>query len=177
MLELIKTGLYEEFYTDFKNVIVAFLEPQTYGRSPLENSSFIASSANPDDTVHGTGFVARLSGASAEFLSMWKIMLSGQKPFKFIDNELVLSFEPALPGWLFNEEGRLSFNFLGKVRVTYINPKKIDTYKIDISKQSILITLDDETKVRIDGNIIEERYAKLLREGRAKNIEITFLYE
>ncbi|WP_448376633.1 cellobiose phosphorylase [Fervidobacterium sp.] len=177
MLELIKTGLYEEFYTDFKNVIVAFLEPQTYGRSPFENSSFIASSANPDDTVHGTGFVARLSGASAEFLSMWKIMLSGQKPFKFIDNKLVLSFEPALPGWLFNDEGRLSFNFLGKVQVTYINPKKIDTYKIDISKQNILITLNDETKVRIDGNIIEEKYAVLIREGKAKSIEVTFLYE
>lgn len=177
MLELIKTGLYEEFYEDFKNVIVAFLEPQVYGRSPFENSSFIASSANPDDTVHGTGFVARLSGASAEFLSMWKMMLSGQKPFKLIDNKLVLSFEPALPGWLFNDEGRLSFNFLGKVRVTYINPKKLDTYKFDISKQSILITLNDETKVQIDGNIIEEKYAKLLREGKAKSVEVTFLYE
>ncbi|WP_203636793.1 cellobiose phosphorylase, partial [Thermobrachium celere] len=67
MLELIKSGLYKEFYSDFKNVIIAFMDPSVYGRSPLENSSFIASSANVDESIHGTGFVARLSGATAEF--------------------------------------------------------------------------------------------------------------
>lgn len=177
MLELIKNGLYEEFYEDFKNVIVAFMDPEVYGRSPLENSSFIASSANPDEKIHGTGFVARLSGASAEFLSMWRIMLAGLKPFKFINGKLFLSFEPILPGWLFDEEGKVSFNFLGKVKVTYLNPKRLDTFKFDVSKQRISLTTTTGEKIEVANNLIEEPYAKLVRDGKIESIEITFLYD
>ncbi len=61
--------------------LVPFLDPQTYGRSPLENSSFIVSSAHPDESLHGRGFVARLTGACAEFLSMWVFMMAGPQPF------------------------------------------------------------------------------------------------
>lgn len=177
MLELIKNGLYEEFYEDFKNVIVAFMNPEVYGRSPLENSSFIASSANPDEKIHGTGFVARLSGASAEFLSMWKIMLAGQKPFKFIDGKLFLCFEPILPGWLFDEEGKVSFNFLGKVKVTYVNPKKFDTFKVDITKQKVKLKTKNGEIVEIDGHLVPEPYAKLVRDGKIESVEVSFLYE
>lgn len=177
MLELIKNGLYEEFYEDFKNVIVAFMDPEVYGRSPLENSSFIASSANPDEKIHGTGFVARLSGASAEFLSMWRIMLAGQKPFKFINGKLFLSFEPILPGWLFDEEGKVSFNFLGKVRVTYVNPKRLDTFKFNISKQRVKLMTTAGEKVEIENHLIEEPYAKFVRDGKIESVEIIFLYE
>ncbi|MGC9771518.1 cellobiose phosphorylase [Fervidobacterium islandicum] len=177
MLELIKNGLYEEFYEDFKNVIVAFMNPEVYGRSPLENSSFIASSANPDEKIHGTGFVARLSGASAEFLSMWKIMLAGQKPFKFIDGKLFLCFEPILPGWLFDEGGKVSFNFLGKVKVTYVNPKKLDTFKVDITKQKVKLKTKNGEIVEIDGHLVPEPYAKLVRDGKIESVEVSFLYE
>jgi len=47
MLELVKKGLYEEFYQDFKKVIVAFLDPGVYGRSPLENSSLLLVAHTP----------------------------------------------------------------------------------------------------------------------------------
>lgn len=54
-------------FEDLKNALPPFMDPSVYGRSTLENSSFIASSVNPDESMHGRGFVARLSGTTAEF--------------------------------------------------------------------------------------------------------------
>lgn len=172
MLEVLKAGLYDEFYSDFRNVFVPFLDPKVYGRSPLENSSFIASSANPDETLHGSGFVARLSGATAEFLSIWWLMLVGESPFKFKNGKLTLEFKPALAGWLFNEEGKISFKFLGKCTVTYHNPQKIDTYKLNSAKSVILKT--DSGEVKFDGGVIPEPYSKMVRDGLVKSIDVMF---
>ncbi len=172
MLELLKAGLYEEFYSDFKNVFVPFLDPQMYGRSPLENSSFIASSANPDETLHGNGFVARLSGATAEFLSIWWLMLVGNSPFKFENGKLTLEFKPVLAGWLFDDEGKISFKFLGKCTVTYHNPQRIDTYKLSSAKSVILKTASEE--IKFDGGVIPEPYSKMVRDGLVKSIDVIF---
>ena len=57
------------------------MDPDVYGRPPIECSSFIASSAHPDKTIHGQGYLARLSGSTAEFLSMWNLMMMGAQPF------------------------------------------------------------------------------------------------
>ena len=78
LLSLLKAGLYDEFFSEIKTSLIPFLDPAVYGRSTLENSSFIASSVNPDPHVHGRGFVARLSGSTAEFLSMWITMMAGK---------------------------------------------------------------------------------------------------
>ncbi|MCD6196230.1 MAG: cellobiose phosphorylase [Staphylothermus sp.] len=172
MLELIRNGLYDEFYQDFKNVIVAFLDPTTYGRSPLENSSFIVSSAYPDETLHGTGFVARLTGANAEFLSIWKNMFIGDKPFIMNNGELLLTFKPALPGWLFDEEGKVSFNFLGKCMVTYHNPSKKDTWKLDLNKSRIILHLRDGESIEVNGNTIRGELALMVRNGEVKAIDV-----
>ena len=42
ILELIKNELYEEFFEDIKTAMPPFMNPEVYGRSILENSSFIA---------------------------------------------------------------------------------------------------------------------------------------
>jgi len=148
MLELLRNELYTEFYQDFKNVIVPFMDPEVYGRSILENSSFIVSSANPDPSIHGNGFVARLSGATAEFINILMFMNVGKKPFSLNENgELQLQFNPALPGWLFTKtaqkkrlllsnkwqdveipENSYSFMFLGDILVTYHNKNLKDTF-------------------------------------------------
>ncbi|MEJ5256625.1 MAG: cellobiose phosphorylase [Fervidobacterium sp.] len=172
MLELLRSGLYDEFFEDFKNVMIAFLDPAIYGRSPLENSSFIASSANPDEKVHGTGFVARLSGATAEFLSIWRIMMAGKNPFRVDNGKLVLVFEPVLPGWLFDENNKISFKFLGNCTVTYVNPDRLDTYKVDYSKQRVTLFLNDGERISLSGGLIEEKYAKMVRNGKVDRIEI-----
>ena len=64
-----------------------------YGRSTLENSSFIASSVNPNPDVHGRGFVARLSGSTTEMISMWIQMMMGGKVFTYEDGKLALNFD------------------------------------------------------------------------------------
>jgi len=81
LLEVLRAGLYEEFYSDFKNCLVPFLNAKQYTRSILENSSFIVSSVNSDKSLHGAGFVARLSGSTAEIIHMWLIMNVGLRPF------------------------------------------------------------------------------------------------
>merc|ERR1712216_50137 len=104
-LELLRGGLFAEYYESIKTGVVAFMDPVTYGRSPLECSSFIVSSAYPDKLAHGQGFLARLSGSTAEFLSMWNTMMAGSKPFEFDGSNLTLELKPALASWLFNEKG------------------------------------------------------------------------
>ncbi|MBU3810072.1 MAG: hypothetical protein H9893_00230, partial [Candidatus Niameybacter stercoravium] len=119
LLELLRSGLYEEYFASLQNTLVPFLDPQVYGRSILENSSFIASSANPNEKIHGRGFVARLSGSTAEFLHMWQIMMIGENPFTVEDGELTLSFAPALPAYLLPSDEPVKCKFLGDIEVNY----------------------------------------------------------
>ncbi len=85
LFELLRNGLAEDYFTEMKHGIVAFQDPKVYGRSTFENSSFIASSRFPDARVHGTGFVARLSGSTAEWISMVFYMGLGAQPFGILE--------------------------------------------------------------------------------------------
>ena len=119
LLELLKSGLYEQFFQAFRDAAIPFLDPERYGRSPLENVSFLASSANPDPSVWGQGFVARLSGSTAEFLHIWQLMFFGPAPFRWEGDSLRLVFEPAVPDYLMPGDGVIEAAFLGGVRVIY----------------------------------------------------------
>ncbi len=79
LLSVLKSGLYNDFYQDIMTNLVPFMDPIIYGRPTTENSSFIASSVNPDAHIIGQGFFARLSGSTAEVLSMWLYMFVGKK--------------------------------------------------------------------------------------------------
>lgn len=175
LLEILKAGLYDQFFEEIQTSMVPFMDTATYGRSPLENSSFIVSSAHPDSSLHGKGFVARLSGSTAEFLSIWHIMMVGSNPFSIQDNELQLRFRPALPGWLFTEEGILSFMFLGSCQVTYNNPERKDTYSKGIGFQQIKLTFDDGKDAIIKTDFIPAPYAEMVRSGKVPAIEIIFM--
>lgn len=122
LLELLKNGLYDCFAKDFYNAAVPFLDPSVYGRSTLENVSFIASGANPDKRMWGRGFVARLSGSTAEFLQMWQIMFFGADPFRQTETGIQLSFQPFIPDYLMPEDGCVTAMFLGHIPVTYHAP-------------------------------------------------------
>jgi hypothetical protein len=135
MLETLRSGLANEFYEDLKRGLVAFHKPEVYGRSPLENSSFIASSRFPDARAHGVGFVARLSGATAEWISMVLHMGLGATPFRVVDGALRFEPRPTLADWLFtakDTEGipANSFGFMlfGHTWVVYENPQRRDTF-------------------------------------------------
>ena len=70
ILSMIRAGICPEFYDTITRALIPFLVPNMYGRSTLENSSFIASSVNPNPDIHGRGFVARLSGSTTEMLPL-----------------------------------------------------------------------------------------------------------
>lgn len=172
-LELLRGGLYEEFFEEIKTGLVPFMDSGVYGRSTLEAASFIVSSAFPDKSLAGTGFLARLSGSTAEFLSMWAIMMCGEAPFTLDKSgDLQLQLSPVLPGWLFTEEGTVSFKFLGTTVVTYINPTKADTWKM--TPKSVSVTWADGKEDSYEGNIFSAKAAKKIRNFEATAITVNF---
>jgi hypothetical protein len=178
LLEVLKAGLYEEFCEDFARALICFQDFEVYGRSPLENSTFLVSSAHPDESLHGAGFVARLSGATAEFLSIWQVMMAGPRPFFVRDGELTLAFNPTLPGWLFDENGRLTFTFLGQVQVTYHNPDRFDIYPNNgLSARPLVLHLPDGGQVEFAEGIVGKPHAQMVREGQITKIDISFQAE
>ncbi len=174
LLELLKGELYDEFFTEMKHGLVPFLDPAVYGRSTLENSSFIASSVNPDPSLHGTGFVARLSGSTAEFISMWNLMMWGKQPFVMEEGELRLQLQPKLPGWLFDDNHTIQAVFLGEIEVIYHNPSRKDTFGEQGAKVSTMeLTLKDGRKVHAEAGVLNEELAVLVRNRDVCRIEAT----
>jgi hypothetical protein len=174
LLEILKSGLCEEFYAEFKNTLIPFQDPQRYGRNILENSSFLVGSAFPDKKLHGTGYVARLSGSTAEFIQMWLVMNLGDRPFFLNDkNELNLAFKPKLAGWLFDKKGNYSFNFLSTIPVTYHNKKRKDTFgRAGVKPVKIVLRDKDNRPVEIPSDTIPSPYAEQIRSRQIKKIEI-----
>jgi hypothetical protein len=174
LLGVLRAGLYEEFFEDIKAALIPFLDPTIYGRSILENSSFLVSSAHPDESLHGAGFVARLSGATAEFISMWRIMMSGEQPFIVKEGQLCLALKPVLPGWLFSDDNIVSCKFLGKTTLIYHNPKRCNTFDPDCVIQSIILHPNNGNEIKLTGNIIPAPYALMVRDRQVRELDVYF---
>ena len=172
LLELLKAGLYKEFFEDFKTQCIPFLDPAVYGRSPLENSSFIVSSANPNPRIHGKGFVARLSGSTAEFIHMWQLMMFGKKPFVLEDGELMLHFKPCLPKYLIDERLQIECTFLGRTKVIYhlseANDFIPDRYNIGV----IWLTNQEGKTKGYQTDELRGEVAEAVRSGKIIKIEV-----
>ena len=175
LLELIRSGLYREFFEDFKNQAIPFLDKEVYGRSTLENSSFIASSMNPNKAIHGKGFVARLSGSTIEFISMWKLMFFGKNVFKFEDGKLVFAPAPAIPEYLLKEEGdgySVSAMLLSDTKVTYSMKDKKDYVPSEYEIKEISLTYRDGRSVSAAAGQIEGEAAEDIRSGKVSEIKV-----
>ncbi len=169
LLATLAAGLHDEFFADLRRGLAPFFDPQTYGRSPLEHSSFIVSSAHPDASLHGRGYVARLTGATAEFLNMWTLMMAGPQPFLVQDGELRLAFQPTLPDWLFREDGTLTFTFLGRCAVTY----RRGAASARVSRvTAATLELPTGERVTLPGAVIAAPYAAMVRDGEIRRIEM-----
>ena len=171
LLELIKAGLYKEYFEDFGKAAIPFLDPKVYGRSVYENSSFIASSANPDERTHGRGFVARLSGSTAEFLQMWTLMMFGKEPFAMKDGALALTLQPILPEYLIPEDGKVEARFLGNIPVSYQFAAKKDYIPGEYAVEKIVVTYKDGRTVESNG-IVTGADAEAIRDGLAESIVV-----
>ena len=165
LLTLLKLELYDQFYTHFKNTFIPFLSTDIYGRSVLENSSFIVSSAYPDDRLHGRGFYARLSGATIEALNILAIMFIGHNPYSYSNNELSIKLKPTIPGWLFDENNEIEFLLHGYTQITYVNNSRFDTHKLQIQK----IIIND---IEYEHFEIREPFSKNIREQIPHSVKI-----
>jgi hypothetical protein len=187
LLELLKGGFYKEFFNSFYNCCVCFFDPDTYGRSIFENSSFIVSSAYPDKSFWGKGFVARLSGATAEFINIWILLCLGRNPF-FLDKDkqLCLKFKPILTKELFTTrqitikhngvnitlpKNTFSFKLFSKTLVCYHNPKRKNTFAKDCRIEKIAIT-DHYNKISSSSRIIKPPLSLAIRNQEIDRIDL-----
>ncbi len=172
LLGLLRAGFAEEFYTAMRDALIPFLPPERYGRSTLENSSFLASSANPDEKVHGRGFVARLSGSTTEMLSIWIRMFLGEGGFLMANGALAFRLCPLLADWIFDEKGDAGFTLLSNCSLTYHNPKQKCTYGQDAVKvQEISLYYADGRTENLSGDTLREEQANALRDGKIVRIQ------
>ncbi len=180
LFELLRAGLAEEFFIEMKTGVVAFFNPKVYGRSPFENSSFIASSRFPDLRLHGTGFVARLSGSTAEWLSMVFYMGLGREPFRWVSNELRFEPKPTLPKWLFTAKAEngfakhtFSFKLFGKTWVVYHNPSRRDTFGAKgVSPARYQLDYENGETFEQTGNYLPDARSRDLRDGKLARVLI-----
>ena len=197
LLELLRQGLYDEFYQDLATCCIPFMDPDRYGRSILENSSFIVSSAHPDKDLHGQGFVARLSGSTAEFTHMWMMMNAGAAPFKLnADGVIELDFKPALKGTWFTEKkssaevftltgerqvvdfpaNTYAFHFMGRTLVVYHNSRRADTFGARaavVARVTLTYAAAHGGKVqKIAGACIASPFAGDVRDGKVMRMDV-----
>ena len=188
LLELLKNGLYEDFFKSFYTCGICFMDPKTYGRSILENSSFIVSSVYPDKTFWGRGFAARLSGATAELLNLWILLCLGKEPF-FIDKkgELSIRFCPILKKEFFtvSEEkidflgqkvilpkNTFSFNLFSETLVCYHNPNKKDTFNKACEVERIEVEAKSNEKTFCSAGIIKFPLSLMVRNSEIRRIDV-----
>jgi hypothetical protein len=175
-LQLLRGKLYDQFFTEFYGGgILPFMNATTYGRPLTECSSFIASSAFPDPSIHGMGFVARLSGSTAEFMDMYKLMFYGPSMFSLNDEgELQFQLSPALPSWLFEDKSAdgdalldddgnyiVSFKLFGQILITYHNPTASNLY--GVSPKKYVITMKNGSVETVEDSVVPAKLAEKIR--------------
>lgn len=175
-LQLLRGKLYDQFFSEVKNGgMLPFMDPDVYGRSLMECSSFIASSAFPDPAIVGEGFLARLSGSTAEFLDIYKLMFIGPELFYVNESgDLEMQLTPALPSWLFEDEASdndptfdedgnhvVEFKLFGTIVVTYHNPGGVNRY--GENPKRYIVVMEEGQEIQIDGPTIPSETAEAIR--------------
>ena len=168
LLGLLKAGLYERFYEEMKVNYVYNMDPYVYGRSPIENSSFIVPTCNPNTRMHGQGQFARLTGANAEVLDMFYLMFLGDKAFELKDGELVFAPSPKLSKEFFDNNDEVSFPLFSKCTITIHNPKRLDLYK----HSRYVYFVDNKQYDVIKGDL-----ARALRDGQIEELRMEVVDE
>ncbi|OAI03824.1 hypothetical protein [Methylomonas methanica] len=189
VLEMVRAGLIDEFYAHIETLLLPFHEPSEYKRNPIENSSFLVSSGfTIDARQHGRGCVARLSGATVEFLHLWTHLFLGPKPFVLEGDILVFKPRPFLAATFFTggeqsvtpfaDEETLRANsatctLFGSTLLVYVNPQRRDTFGEDAVKplQFQLYGRDGTTQSVSTANI-EGATAEALRSGQYRRIDV-----
>lgn len=172
LLGLIKSELYDEFYRQMPSNFTCFMDPSIYGRSPFENSSFIAPSVNPDPKKQGQGFVSRLSGSTAEVLSMWRILFFGENPFVMTKQGLTFQPTPKLHHSLF-QKGIVEVRLFDRTTVEYHLDLPLNTYDAGVRIERFVVQSQNEMR-EFRGQSISELTAQDIRAGNVLQIQVFF---
>lgn len=172
--QLLRNDMFEEFFQEMKSGgMLPFMDPIQYGRSMMECSAFVASSAFHDPAKQGRGFYARLSGATSEFLTMWASMFIGEKPFTTEETTGLLQMQllPALPEWLFAKGSDTSgdnpgpstvkFKLFGSIDVRYYNEKGGDLFRVPPYRY--VVGYRDGSNFEVEGPVIPFGLAEKIR--------------
>jgi hypothetical protein len=190
VLEMARRGMIHEFYQQIDTLLVAFHDPNQYRRNPIENSSFLVSSGfTVDPREHGRGCVARLSGATVEFLHLWTYLLLGPSPFLLENGRLLFRPQPSLAKAFFSTEEKLvhpfgeaeeilpcdsvACAFLGNTLLVYLNPQRLDTFGTEaVSPVQYQLFGRDGSMRTVEGACLEQEDAKALREGKFRRVDV-----
>lgn len=189
VLEMVRAGLVDEFYADMEKLLVAFHEPQRYGRSPIENSSFLVSSGfTIDPRQHGRGCVARLSGSTVEFLHLWLQLFLGATPFVFQDGALRFQPKPVLAKTFFSMQpqtvkpfGReetlpansTTFTLFGSTLLVYSNPARKDTFGADaVQPRRYRLYASDGDSLSVEAGYLTGPVVEALRQGQIRRVDV-----
>ena len=166
LLATLEAGMYDEFYSQIKTGLVPFMDPARYGRSVMENSSFIVTSNHGDKTKWGKGYQARLTGANAEILSMWRVMMGIERPFTVQNGALKFELTPKLHKDFF-DDGKASFTLFGNTLVTYVNRSGKSTWDgVKVAKYRLIGERTVETPT-VTGIL-----AQYVRQAKYHHIEV-----
>ncbi len=189
VLEMIRAGLIEEFYEQIEKLLVAFHEPMEYGRNPTENSSFLVSSGFAiDPRQHGRGCVARLSGATVEFLHLWTHLFLGAAPFVFEQGRLLFRPAPVLSKSFFSSTGQCvspfgaeeilpadsaACAFLGKTLLVYINETRQDCFgQAAVKPCRFALQGWDGSIQTLENQFLEGEIVSALRQGQFRRVDV-----
>ncbi len=167
---LLKSGQYQSFYELIKTNFTCFMDPLIYGRSPVENSSFIAPSNNPDPRKRGQGFVSRLSGSTAEVLSMWQYMFFGNKLFYTENEHLYFELNPKLDASFFID-GIIETKLFGHIQVVYHYEGSKPTYDKHVKVGELKLYHKDGA-IESFKSRVEDLWARDVREGNVFKIDV-----
>lgn len=170
LLELLRSGLYQEFFQDFHAAAIPFLDPDVYGRSIYEASSFLVSSACPDRSLHGRGFVARLSGSTAELLSMWKLIFFGRHVLSLENGALVFTPQPAIPAWLIPADRVIETTLFGETKLQYRFRELQDYFPGSYTISGMTFTYKTGETVQVRGDRAAGSIPEDLRDGRIASV-------
>lgn len=189
VLEMLRSGLVNEFYADIEQLLVAFRDPGEYKRNPVENSSFLVSSGFAvDPRQHGRGCVARLSGATVEFLHLWTHLFLGATPFVFEQGKLLFRPAPVLAKSFFSATEQTVNPFgveetlpadsaacavFGATLLVYINPSRQDSFG-DGGVRPCRYRLygRDGGMQTVEGSHLEGQAAESLRFGEFQRVDV-----
>lgn len=168
ILGMLKAHRYDAFFREIRDAFPCYMDPAKYGRSILENSSFIATSRNPNPRIHGKGYVARLTGTTAEMLSMHVGIFFGYHLFTMTPHGLAFQLHPVLPLSFFNEDKTIQTTLFGQIPVTYIASGEA-TYYTTPSKYEVL---RKGKWIIVEGSSIQGELAKLIRSKGVEALKV-----